>query len=199
MQSFDLRLLTAKVCLRSVMVYTTDWAQYRTSSNDQLPRPAWCNAHATTPGAIDPAVATHIFYAFAKIHATTYAVEHVDWRADKLIAELQVSSNKIMLTRACNAFYNSCLIEPDVQTQALKVKNPRLKTLISIGGWSFSRGEVVFKDTGSQKIFPAMAASSSNRAKFIASATAYAKSNHFDGIDMDWWVATELQLCAFSM
>jgi chitinase len=70
--------------------------------------------------------------------------------------------------------------------QAHKNSNPGLKTLISIGGWSFSRGEEVFNGTGSQAIFPAMAASSANRAAFIASAISYAQRHGFDGIDMDW-------------
>ena len=73
-----------------------------------------------------------------------------------------------------------------VPAQALKQRNPSLKTLISIGGWSFSRADEVFKRSGSDKVFPAMAASAANRQAFVASAVQYAKKHGFDGLDIDW-------------
>lgn len=36
--------------------------------------------------------------------------------------------------------------------QGLKSRNPDLKTLISVGGWSFSRGDEAFKGTGSETV-----------------------------------------------
>lgn len=121
-------------------------------------RPAWCDPYAYTPKHIDPSVPTHINYAFAKINPSTYAVEAIEFNDDKLLQELQ----------------------------ALKKSAPGLKTLISIGGWSFSRGSEVFTGTGVELIFPAMAASAANRAAFVSSAVAFAKKYGMNGVDIDW-------------
>ncbi|KAL4423689.1 hypothetical protein ABPG75_000990 [Micractinium tetrahymenae] len=72
------------------------------------------------------------------------------------------------------------------QLQALKSRNPALKTLISIGGWSFSRGDQVFTGTGSEKILPAVVGDAGRRGTFVRSAIQYAKQYGFDGIDIDW-------------
>jgi chitinase len=95
-----------------VVLYTTDWAQWRGSSDK---RPAWCDAYAHRPADIDPSLATHINYAFAKIDNNAFEVVSVEANEDELIAGLQ----------------------------GLKASNPELKTLISIGAWSFSRGDEV--------------------------------------------------------
>jgi chitinase len=138
-----------------VVLYTTDWAQWRGSNNN---RPTWCDPYAHRPADIDASLATHINYAFAKIDGTAFEVVNVEANAEELMAGLQ----------------------------GLKSVNPNLKTMISIGGWSFSRGDDVFKGTGSEKIFPEMAASAAKRAAFIRSATEYARQRGFDGIDVDW-------------
>lgn len=57
---------------------------------------------------------------------------------------------------------------------ALKQRNPDLKILISIGGWSGSGG---FSDA---------AYTPENRATFVASALEYMQRYQFDGIDIDW-------------
>jgi chitinase len=150
----QVQLLTTHFTCR-VVLYTTDWAQWRGSNNK---RPAWCDPYAYRPADIDPSLATHINYAFAKINNETFEVANVEANEDELIAGLQ----------------------------GLKAKNPDLKTLSSIGGWSFSRGDEVFKGTGSEKVFPEMAASADNRAVFICSAIDYAKQKVFDGSDLDW-------------
>ncbi|WIA13793.1 hypothetical protein OEZ85_007341 [Tetradesmus obliquus] len=145
----------AKTKINKVVLYTTDWAQWRGSNNG---RPGWCDAYAHRPADIDPSLATHINYAFAKIDSKTFEVVNVEANEDELIAGLQ----------------------------GLKAKNPALKTLISIGGWSFSRGDEVFKGSGSEKVFPEVAASAANRAAFIRSAIDYTNKRGFDGIDIDW-------------
>ncbi|KAG5182406.1 hypothetical protein JKP88DRAFT_278070 [Tribonema minus] len=48
-------------------VYTTDWAQYRGVVTAEYPRPPWCAQYAYTPSNLDPALFTHINYAFAKV------------------------------------------------------------------------------------------------------------------------------------
>lgn len=57
----------------------------------------------------------------------------------------------------------------------LKTKNPKLKSLLAIGGWN----------EGS-KTYSAMVSSASLRAVFIKSALAIIKTYGFDGFDLDW-------------
>ena len=73
-----------------------------------------------------------------------------------------------------------------LQKELQSIKSGCVKTLISIGGWSFSQGSDAFSGSGSEKIFPAMASSNASRAAVIQSAISYAKTRGFDGIDIDW-------------
>nr|ARE59262.1 chitinase 7 [Sogatella furcifera] len=57
----------------------------------------------------------------------------------------------------------------------LKKANPKLKTLLAIGGWSF--GTQKFKD---------MSKSRYARQTFIYSAIPFLRARYFDGLDMDW-------------
>ena len=70
------------------------------------------------------------------------------------------------------------LTDPDAparlaQVGALKAKNPRLKILLSVGGW----GADHFSDA---------ALTEESRTKFAASAVAVMKQHELDGIDVDW-------------
>jgi chitinase len=57
---------------------------------------------------------------------------------------------------------------------ALKRRNPSLKLLISIGGWTHSKG---FSDA---------ALSAASRARFAESAVAFMRRHGLDGVDIDW-------------
>jgi chitinase len=136
-------------------VYTTDWAQYRSTSDAKYQRPDWCKPYGLTPKHLAQGKFTHIFYAFAKVEKDTFEVVGTEWNDDALIKELMGAKGKA-------------------------------KTLISIGGWSFSRAWGVFEGTGSDLIFPKLASTKAGRTKFINSAIKYAKDRGFDGIDLDW-------------
>ncbi len=57
---------------------------------------------------------------------------------------------------------------------SLKQLNPQLQILISVGGWSWSGR------------FSDMALTTASRATFIQSAIEFIRSNHLDGLDIDW-------------
>lgn len=107
---------------------------------------AWSSYQGFTPNQIDATKLTHIQYAFANI-----------------TPDLKVT-----------------LGYPDVdsanikQLQALKLNNPSLKTLISIGGWTWSGR---FSDA---------ALTEASRTAFADSAVSFMKQYGFDGIDLDW-------------
>src|SRR4029077_6873502 len=61
-----------------------------------------------------------------------------------------------------------------INLKKLKEKNPLLKILISIGGWSWSKN---FSDA---------VLSDSSRLAFASSATALVKRFDLDGVDIDW-------------
>ena len=60
------------------------------------------------------------------------------------------------------------------QLQLLKERHPHLKTLISVGGWTWSGN------------FSAAAATDEKRCRFAQSCAAFASRYGFDGIDIDW-------------
>jgi chitinase len=62
----------------------------------------------------------------------------------------------------------------------VRAQNPAIKTLISIGGWTFN------EKPSTKLIFTQLAATSNRRATFIASCIIFARTHGFDGIDLDW-------------
>lgn len=60
------------------------------------------------------------------------------------------------------------------ENSPVRQRNPKLRTLISVGGWTWSGG------------FSAMASSPSSRAEFVRSAGDFLIKYGFDGIDIDW-------------
>ena len=57
---------------------------------------------------------------------------------------------------------------------SLKERNPKLKILVSVGGWTWSGG------------FSDMALTPESRTRFIDSAVAFLERHRLDGLDVDW-------------
>ena len=60
------------------------------------------------------------------------------------------------------------------QLAKLKAANPQLRTMISLGGWTWSQN------------FPTAAATEESRSEFVSSCVTFMKQYGFDGIDVDW-------------
>jgi len=103
---------------------------------------------------IDPTLCTHAIYGFAGLDATTNHIYAMDPYND-----LEENWGKGAYKR-----FN-----------ALRSKNPELKTLIAIGGWN----------EGSEK-YSKMAASESSRKDFVASCVDFIQKYGFNGLDVDW-------------
>lgn len=107
------------------------------------------------PDNIDPDICTHIHYAFAKIDPKTLDLvpteEHdMNW----------TEKTKMPLF---------------IRLYSLKRRNPSLKILLAVGGWSA-------KSEG----FNMATRSSLNRSKFINNTIKLLREWNFDGIDLDW-------------
>ncbi|KFY45856.1 hypothetical protein V494_00722 [Pseudogymnoascus sp. VKM F-4513 (FW-928)] len=95
---------------------------------------------------------THLYFSFASITPDTYNIAPMEGISSSLFSE----------------FTN------------LKKKNPALKTVIAIGGWTFN-------DPGpTQKVFSDMVASAQTRKTFIDNLLSFLREYAFDGVDFDW-------------
>ncbi|MEE9383794.1 MAG: glycosyl hydrolase family 18 protein [Nannocystaceae bacterium] len=106
---------------------------------------------------IDAQLFTHINYAFATI-------EYGDEKHPMFRLAATEASDVARLYREVNE---------------LRQKNPKLRTLLSVGGWTFN-------DPPTQWVFGAMAAAPETRGQFIRHAIAFVREHGFDGIDLDW-------------
>lgn len=107
---------------------------------------AWTAYSGFTPAQIDASRLTHINYAFANIGP-----------------DLRITLGFPNLDP-----YNF------IQLDALKRINPNLKTLISVGGWTWSG------------LFSDVAATDDARTAFAESCVDFIKQYGFDGVDIDW-------------
>ncbi|XP_061191573.1 uncharacterized protein LOC133199721 [Saccostrea echinata] len=101
------------------------------------------------PPDIDPNLCTHIIYAFGKLVGNK--ITNFEWNDNDDWSNL----------------YG--------QVNAHKEKNPNLKTLLAMGGWT--AGSLVYSN---------MASTAENRKEFIESAIDWLRKYNFDGLDMDW-------------
>jgi chitinase len=141
--------------------YFENWAQYRTAGGRFL------------PDQIDPSHFTHINFAFGIFGFITRSI---DPQNPRLTGDFTVQPVE---------WNDQTVLYPSLQQH--KQDNPALKTLLSIGGWSFNDPHDVNQiGTVTARLFSQMASSATSRQQFIQSAIAYAQKYGFDGIDIDW-------------
>jgi chitinase len=129
------------------IAYFTSWSAYD---------------RALTVKDIDPTLLTHINFAFANLNEEGEVLvgdEEVDLKMD-FGTDLGGSAAD------ANGHFG--------QFRQMKMKNPNLKVLISIGGWSWSTN------------FSNVAADPVKRDKFAASAAEFVSKYGLDGVDIDW-------------
>ena len=103
------------------------------------------------PEDIDPFLCTHVIFAFG-------------WLKDGKLASFEEND----LTGGGKVGLYDRVIN-------LKNKNPSLKVLLAIGGWSF--GTAKFKEVAKSRF---------SRQVFVFSAVQFLREHNFDGLDMDW-------------
>lgn len=128
-----------------VIGYYPNWAMYRQPSFQ--------------PKDIDAQLLTHINYAFVKVDTRGNLILFDSW-AD-IEHRTDWSSEK--------PYWGNFL-----QLKELKKKNPHLKTLFSVGGWTLSDP------------FSALAADEQARRNFVDQFIKFCEKYDFDGIDIDW-------------
>ena len=123
--------------------------------------PSWGNAQSACPLSDIPAERlTHIHYAFAKISES---------------GVLQLADARQDIQRPYDHPLPGITLDGNFgELQKLKRRHSQLKTLISVGGWDWSRP------------FSRIAADSPSRQKFAASCADFVQRYGFDGIDLDW-------------
>ncbi len=133
-----------------VIGYFTNWAHERTG------------ACAFKTEDVDPSLFTHINYAFALIGPGKNKQGDEGSPTYELITSHADDTKRL---------YG--------EVNALKQKNPKLKTFLSVGGWAFN-------DPPTAWIFSAMARTPETRGHFIRHAISFLRTHGFDGLDIDW-------------
>ena len=111
------------------------------------------------PEDVDATLLTHICYAFAMIDAANQVVPF-EWN----------DVNEFNPAAGMYARFHA----------HVRKQNPSIKTLISLGGWTFN------EKPETKHLFTTMASTAQSRAVFIASCIAFARLHTFDGVDIDW-------------
>lgn len=152
--------------------------------------PAWgAYGRAYNVSSIDASKVTHINYAFADIawngihgNPDPTGPNPVTWPTSDEVGPISVPNGTIVLgdpwIDAQKAYDGDTWDKPIKgnigQLIKLKQANPNLKTIISVGGWSWSNR------------FSDVAADSVTRETFANSAVNFLRKYQFDGVDLDW-------------
>jgi len=152
--------------------------------------PAWgAYARAFNVADIDGSKLTHINYAFADIcwngthgNPDPTGPNPVTWSCQDEVGNINVPNGTIVLgdpwIDAQKSYPGDTWDQPlkGNLNQLIKLKQqyPQLKTIISVGGWSWSNR------------FSDVAASAATRQTFAKSAVAFIRHYGMDGVDLDW-------------
>lgn len=130
---------------RRCIAYFTSWSAY---------------ARNVTVENIDPSKLTHINFAFANLSSEGEIIVGDSW------VDIEKPFGSDTWETAKRGHFN--------QLNILKQKFPHVKTLISVGGWTWSGN------------FSSVASSENGRKKFALSAVDFITRYGFDGLDIDW-------------
>lgn len=100
---------------------------------------------------------THIYYSFGFIEPDSYDIIPMKGEDE------DISTNTI------------------TEFAGLKRKNPGLKVIMALGGWSFNNNDTIW-----QPVFSDIVSSKEKRSKFIGKVEDFMMEYGFDGIDIDW-------------
>lgn len=129
----------------------------------------------TTAAAAAPQTAAAATSAY---NITGYLCNWVPWRASDIDAAKLTHINFAFanVSSSGQVIIGDAGVDPTYFNELKKLKdvNPNLKTLISVGGWTWSTN------------FHAAALTDASRTTFADSAVAFMKTHGFDGVDIDW-------------
>ncbi|KAG8353315.1 hypothetical protein FVEN_g8694 [Fusarium venenatum] len=101
---------------------------------------------------------THIYYSFAYITPDTYDIVPMDDAKDGKLST-----------------------DTFTEFAGLKRKNPSLKAIIALGGWTFNDNHTIY-----QPVFSDLVSSEVKRLRFVAKLETFMERYGFDGVDIDW-------------
>jgi len=177
------------------LCYFTNWARYRHGYMN--------NGNDAFENNLDPTLCTHINYGFGTIDKHTFALKSFDPNAD---LPSGASSQTKPCPEKCKPGYihhdwskpNPCEwpCAPDRKFRgyeglnfAMKRENPKLKSILSVGGWNFndcSFDQLPGQGKDSCEIFSTIAGSEENTRTHAKHVIDFLRTWRFDGYDIDW-------------
>jgi len=136
--------------------YFPNWAQYRKAPATYTP--------TQLEGIID--TINVLFYGFAYFCPNSSMVQPY-WVTQLKLCDGKQPFDVVSIEPKDPQFYSAIV--------GMKSKNPKLKVIISIGGWNFP-----------SNFYSGMVSDSTSRAHFIKSCQNFMSSYGFDGVDLDW-------------